>query len=63
MSERTYQLKLATGKVVTWVGRDGENAARRYVDAHRDAVVVATREDRAPQIRVGYGEITGPGEQ
>lgn len=48
-----YQLKLAAGRVVTWTGNDGEDAARRYVDAHRDAVVVAWREDRTPQIRVG----------
>jgi hypothetical protein len=36
-------LKLTDGRVVEWDGTDGENAARRYVDAHRDDAVVATR--------------------
>jgi len=44
MEELTmYELKLATGKVVRWPGADETDAAVRYVDAHRDAVVVATR--------------------
>ena len=38
-----YELKLQTGKVVTWEGRSEEDAARRYVDTFRDAVVIATR--------------------
>jgi hypothetical protein len=49
----TYELKLATGKVVRWSGQSGEDAATRYVDAHREAKVIAWREDRSPQIRVG----------
>jgi hypothetical protein len=40
---RDYQLKLATGQVVTWQGSSEIDAAKRYVDCHRDAVVVATR--------------------
>ena len=46
MSARRFELKLATGKVVEWAGEGGEDAARRYVDCHRDAVVVAWREPR-----------------
>lgn len=46
----TFDLKLASGRVVQWEGDDGEDAARRYVDAHREAVVVAWRE---PRIYVG----------
>ena len=38
-----FELKLADGRRVVGEGRDGEDAARRYVDAHRDAVVVAFR--------------------
>lgn len=43
MSERPFDLKLASGKVVTWPGVDAEAAARRYVDVHRGEAVVATR--------------------
>jgi hypothetical protein len=49
---QTFELKLQTNKVVTWTGQDAEDAARRYVDCHREATVVATRTDRTPQIRV-----------
>lgn len=55
-----YELKLSTGKVVEWDGTDEENAARRYVDCHRDAAVVATRP--APEYGVsvlGLGVIYG----
>lgn len=38
-----FKLKLATGAVVEWSGDDEEAAARRYVDAHRDATVVAVK--------------------
>jgi hypothetical protein len=48
-----YELKLADGSVVTWTGRDGTDAAVRYVDAHREASVIAWREPRV-QLRVGY---------
>lgn len=48
-----YELKLADGRVVTWQGKDGVNAAVRYVDAHWDAVVVAWREPRV-KLLVGY---------
>lgn len=48
-----YELLLADNSVVTWTGRDGVDAATRYVDAHREAgAVVAWREPRV-QLRVG----------
>ena len=34
-----HELMLATGAVVTWESDDGEDAARRYVDTFRGAVV------------------------
>ena len=43
---RRYELKLASGKVTTWTGVSGDDAARSYVDGHRSAVVVAWREPR-----------------
>ncbi|KKN74840.1 hypothetical protein LCGC14_0385890 [marine sediment metagenome] len=46
MSDREYELKLQGGKVATWPGGNGEDAARRYVDCFRDAVVVAWRTPR-----------------
>ena len=42
--DRRYDLKLKSGKVVQWNGTDAVDAAIRYVDCFRDAVVVATRE-------------------
>lgn len=41
--EAEYELKLASGKVVKWVGRGGVDAAERYVDCFQDAAVVAWR--------------------
>jgi hypothetical protein len=38
-----FELRLADGRVVSWVGSDGPDAARRYVDGHPEALVVATR--------------------
>ena len=50
-----YQLKLSTGRVVEWAGATGEDAARRYVDAHRDETptVVAYREADRYGLHVG----------
>ena len=42
--DKRYELKLGDGRVVTWVGDGPIRAAERYVDVHRDAVVVAWRE-------------------
>lgn len=44
MTQRTYDLKLADGKIVQWSGKDPTDAVTRYVDAHREAAVVAVRE-------------------
>lgn len=44
--EEKYELKLKSGKVVTWLGKDGEDAARRYVDIHREEAVIAWRNVR-----------------
>lgn len=39
-----YELKLANGKSVIWEGEDAINAAKRYVDCHREDIVIAWRE-------------------
>lgn len=60
MTERTYDLKLQGGRVVQWTGSTAEDAARRYVDAHREAAVVATRPaDRHGLFVLGGGVIEG----
>lgn len=41
-----FELKLGDGKIVTWEGKDGPAAARRYADAHPGVVVVAWRYPR-----------------
>ncbi len=38
-----WELKLDNGSIVSWSGETGEDAARRYVDTFRQAVVIATR--------------------
>ena len=55
MRQEEYELKLANGKVVTWVGQDGPDAAFRYADCHHDTTVVAWRTPRY-QVRVYAGE-------
>lgn len=42
--DKQYELKLASGKVVIWEGEEGIDAAKRYVDAHREATVIAWRD-------------------
>jgi hypothetical protein len=43
----TFELLLQGRRgYVTWEGESGEDAARRYVDMHRDAVVIAWRHVR-----------------
>jgi hypothetical protein len=48
---QSYELKLADGKVVTWQGKDGQDAAVRASDALQ-VTVVAWRTPRV-QLRVG----------
>lgn len=64
MSEREYDLKLSTGAVVQWHGKDGPDAAERYVDTNPAATVVATRLAASERygIRVGHRHITEPGD-
>jgi hypothetical protein len=58
MSEQRFELKLANGKRAVWTGTDGTDAATRYVDCHRDAVVIAYREaDRHGLHVLGNGRI------
>jgi len=41
-----YELLLSVkkgGQVVTWEGKDGPDAARRYADTHRGTAIVAWR--------------------
>ena len=38
-----WELLLSDNRVVTWSGRDGPDACRRYVASHPGAVVVAWR--------------------
>ena len=35
----TYELKLTSGKVITWEGEDGEDAVKRYIDCERGTVI------------------------
>lgn len=51
--ERAFELKLGTGKFVTWNGKDGEDAARRYVDCHEDSSVVAWRYPKV-ELVIGF---------
>ncbi len=50
--EHKYDLKLQSGKIASWNGTDGVNAAERYVDCHRDAVVIATRRTLIAEVVV-----------
>lgn len=62
----TFQLMLNNRRRVVWEGESGEDAARRYVDCHREATVIAWRTwprwglygslDRLPRI-VEPGEV------
>jgi hypothetical protein len=57
--QQTFELKLADGRVVEWQGTDGVDASRRYVDAHRDAAVVAWRYPRIYVGPVHHSQIIG----
>jgi len=55
-----YDLKLASGKVVQWEGKTGDDAARRYVDTFRDETVIAWR--IPPHgLSIGLRPIVSPG--
>jgi hypothetical protein len=58
----SYELKLDGGKSVVWEGKDPEDAALRYVDTFRAAVVVACRHYPRHGVFVwGGAEIIEPG--
>ena len=59
MTDRPFELKTADGGVVSWSGRDGADAAARYVDAHRETVIVAWREPRYGVYVVHPDQIKG----
>jgi hypothetical protein len=56
--QHTFEPRLADGRVVEWDGTDGPEAARRYVECFKDAVVVAWRWPKYV-IGIGYKEILG----
>lgn len=56
MKEETFELKLSSGKTVTWTGEDGEHAARRYVALHPSETVVAWRHPRY-ELKIGMVKI------
>jgi hypothetical protein len=53
---KTYELKLSNGRWVMWKGYDGIDAARRCVNAHPGACVIAWRTPRVV-ITVGIPNI------
>ena len=60
----TFELRLADGRVVTWEGADAVEAATRYVDVHRESVVVAWRTYPRHGLFIGAPlEIIEPGLQ
>jgi hypothetical protein len=50
--DRLFDLLTDKKRVVQWTGRDGEDAARRYVDGHRDVTIVAWRLPRVAEVVV-----------
>lgn len=56
----TFELKLSTGRVVTWEGGSGEDAALRFVDSHPEATVIAWRHVQHG-LFVGVREVVEPG--
>lgn len=51
--EREFELKLSDGgKIVSWLGKDGVDAATRYAAEHAGAVVIAWR---YPKVAVVVG--------
>ena len=43
MMVRQYELKLSDNRRVIWEGKDGQDAARRFVSSHPDKEVIAFR--------------------
>ena len=57
-----YELKLIDGRKVTWQGKDGQDACRRYIDAHPGATIVAVRAAERVGVFVGLLPIKEPGQ-
>ena len=55
-----HELKLSDGRTVRMTGEDGESAARRWVDMHREDTVVAFRRSRRAEdsIVIGIKELS-----
>ena len=51
-----FELKLGNGKVVTWQGKDGKDAARRYTGSHPEVTVIAWRYI-LPELHIGMIQI------
>lgn len=60
--ERVYDLRLASGRVVDWVGVSPEDAARRYVATYPAEVVVAVRDSERHGLHIGLQPILEPGD-
>ena len=56
--EQPVELKLADGELVMWHGTSGEDVARRYLDVHGGATVVAWRLPRHG-LSVGWLGLAG----
>lgn len=60
--EHLYDLKLADGAVVSWPGRDGDDAALRYRDCHPNGpLIVASRFHQSSWPIPGIPNIIEPG--
>ena len=62
MIEHEYELRLRSGRVVTWSGVSPEDAAKRYASEHRTAVVIATRPADRHGLHIGLQAILEPGD-
>lgn len=51
-----FDLRLQSGKVVVWEGSNAQDAARRYVEAHRGQVVTAWRQHSRHGVFVWGGQ-------
>ena len=59
--DREFDLKLSSGKTVTWLGRSGIEAATRYASCFPGTVVIAWRW-KTTGIGIGLGHIIEPGD-
>ena len=50
--EKIFELKTSNGKKVTWNGKNGLDACKRYVDCHPNETIVAWRH---PKNTIAFG--------